>query len=227
MSEVKLHLFDMDHTLMDNDSDLSWKTYAVQRKLASPEALQQAEAYFEQYSEGRLDIDAFIRFQLQEFVGNTPETMRRMSQEHFTELARPKIYADAVALVRSLRQNGKLVGLLTATNLVLAKPLADFFGFDYVLGTNLEVRDGKYTGGIAGTYAGGPGKVVIARECAATLGLDLAEVAYYGDSINDRFILEAVGAPTAVNPSRQLSALAEQYRWPVLDFGPGGYVLQP
>ena len=51
-----------------------------------------------------------------------------------------------------------------------------------------------------------------------TLHQTLADIAYFGDSINDRFILEAVGHPFAVNPSPALDALAEQRGWTKIKF---------
>ncbi len=49
-------------------------------------------------------------------------------------------------------------------------------------------------------------------------GLTLAEAAYYGDSVNDVPILEAVGHPVAVNPSPLLRRAAEERGWPIIDF---------
>ena len=44
------------------------------------------------------------------------------------------------------------------------------------------------------------------------------ELAYYGDSINDRYILEACGFPYTVNPSASLRVLAERQHWPILSW---------
>ena len=41
---------------------------------------------------------------------------------------------------------------------------------------------------------------------------------YYGDSINDRYILEACGFPYTVNPSASLRVLAERQHWPILSW---------
>ena len=35
----EFYFFDMDHTLIDNDCDVSWKDFMVAEKLAPPEAL--------------------------------------------------------------------------------------------------------------------------------------------------------------------------------------------
>ena len=61
-------------------------------------------------------------------------------------------------------------------------------------------------------------KVEIITGFAEHAGVMLADIAYFGDSINDRFILEAVGHPFAVNPSPALDALAEQRGWTKIKF---------
>ena len=40
----------------------------------------------------------------------------------------------------------------------------------------------------------------------------------YGDSLNDRWLMAAVGRPTAVNPSDELARIARERGWPILDW---------
>jgi len=54
------------------------------------------------------------------------------------------------------------------------------------------------------------------REMAAEKGFDLAQCYAYGDSVGDRWMLEAVGRPAAVNASWRLETLARRKSWPVL-----------
>ena len=44
----------------------------------------------------------------------------------------------------------------------------------------------------------------------------LADATFYSDSINDLPLLEAVGAPVAVDPDPRLQAEAARRGWPVL-----------
>jgi len=54
------------------------------------------------------------------------------------------------------------------------------------------------------------------REIAVREGLDLSRCTAFGDSVNDRYMLEAVGHPRAVNPDRTLGRLARERGWTVL-----------
>ena len=78
--------------------------------------------------------------------------------------------------------------------------------------------NGRYTGKFTGVYAAAQGKVTLAEKFCRDNGLSLNNAAYYGDSINDRFILDAVGFPFVVNPGSDLKKLAEEKGWEILTF---------
>ena len=216
MDQPKYYLFDMDHTLIQADCDVTWKYFAVKHKLAPESALAEADRFFEDYNAGCLDVEACYEFQFREFAGKTIEEMAELSRLHFEEFIKEHIYADAVAAVNSARASGHPVGILSSTNGVLVKPVADFFGISHIYGTTLEVAGGRYTGRITGVYGAGNGKVEIAAGLLKAAGVPFEKLAYYGDSINDRYILAASGFPRAVNPSDSLRHLAAERGWPIL-----------
>ncbi len=218
MNTPSVFIFDMDHTLINADCDVTWKSYCVKHKLAPENALTLADEFFDQYNEGRLDINEFLLFQLREFIGNTPEVMAEHARRHFEEFIKPNIYAKALEKVQSLLAKNFPVAILTSTNEIIASPVADFFGIKTVLGTMLETEHGVYTGRITGEYRAGAGKVAPAKDFAAGFGKTLADLEYYGDSINDRNILEVSGFPVAANPSKALRELAEASNWKIVNF---------
>jgi HAD superfamily hydrolase (TIGR01490 family) len=219
MPAISIYFFDMDHTLVDNDCDVSWKTFLIEEGLASPDCQRQADHFFEQYVAGRLDIDAFLAFQLAEFQGRTPAQMAELVRRHFERFVKPALYPEAKAVVRQALASGRPVALLTATNTVVARPLATFLSIPILLGTELELQGGAYTGRICGQYCGGEGKRIVAEAFCRRNGHPLAQASYYGDSISDAPLLTAVGAPVVVNPGEQLYRLAVQQGWPIRRFG--------
>lgn len=210
------YFFDMDHTLINNDCDVSWKQFVVRHKLGPESDLAEAERYFRDYNAGMLDVAEFLLFQFREFIGKTPEQMRPLAKLHFEEYVRPHVYPEARKLVRSLLDTGFPVAILSSTNSVVAQPLAEHLGIREVYGTRLELVDNRYTGRIVGPYGAQEGKVAIAAAWAKKRGFTLKEFAYYGDSVNDGILLNAVGFPFAVNPSPELCALAREKGWPIL-----------
>jgi phosphoserine phosphatase len=93
---------------------------------------------------------------------------------------------------------------------VIATDLSDF-------GTRLfpHPRPRIWTGELAAEHMVGAAKCRALRATAGRHHLDLTGCYAYGNSIADRAMLEAVGHPTAVNPSRSLARLARKRCWPV------------
>ena len=214
----KIYFFDMDHTLIDNDCDVSWKSFMVEQKLAPSDALERATHYYYQYVEGQLEISDFMDFQLQEFIGKSETEMAELSQLHFETWVKKTIYKEAVTEVKRVQALGVPTVLLSATNKIIARPVAEYFGFDACLATELELNDGHYTGKLAGEYALGAGKIGMAQKYCESLNLSLADAAYYGDSVNDFPVLEAIGFPIAANPCPELEAGAIEHGWPIIRF---------
>ena len=85
-----------------------------------------------------------------------------------------------------------------------------------VRATRLEEMNGALTGRILGEAMFGEEKARAAKSLARELRLDLARCYAYGDTANDRSLLELVGKPAVVNPSAQFASMARARRWPIL-----------
>ena len=85
-----------------------------------------------------------------------------------------------------------------------------------VCATRLEEVGGRWTGRILGEALFGEAKERAVRRIATEMKLDLTQCYAYGDSVNDRCLLEAVGRPTVVNPSNDLGRIAREHAWPVM-----------
>jgi HAD superfamily hydrolase (TIGR01490 family) len=85
-----------------------------------------------------------------------------------------------------------------------------------VCATRLEESGGRWTGRIAGEAKFGEGKGRAVRRMAREKEFSLEQCYAYGNSLSDRWMLEAVGRPAAVNPSWRLQKLAHKNNWPVL-----------
>lgn len=212
------HFWDMDHTLIGCDCEVSWKRFLVASGLADPRDLDRADAFFADYVAGTLDAQAYLAFQLEDFHGMSREIMDARAEAHFQARVRPCAYPEARRRVREQVERGDFVALLTATNRTLAVPVARHFGIPCALATEFEVREGRYTGCLDGGYCLGPGKLARLEAFCLEQGLALADVHYYGDSLPDVHVLERVGYPVAVNPVPGLRALAQERGWPIWDF---------
>lgn len=214
----KAYLFDMDHTLINNDCDVSWKTFLVDRGIAEANALEIATVFYQDYLRGELDVVAFTKFQLKEFSGRSIAEVQQLALVHFTDYVKSTIYPQAALLVKEALAQQVPVAILTATNKTLARPVADYLKISTVLACDVKQVDGFYCGEMATEYSLGEGKITYAQAFLAPLNIELSEVAYYGDSLADIPMLEQVGFPFAINPKGELLQKATQRGWSILNF---------
>ena len=74
---------------------------------------------------------------------------------------------------------------------------------------------GRFTGEIVAPFCFGQGKVEAAEVWAREHDVNLAESAFYTDSISDLPMLERVGTAHVVNPDPRLRWTARRRRWPI------------
>ena len=212
---MQLALFDLDHTLLDGDSDLVWTEMLAERGLIDVERMR---AFHADYENGRLDIDAFLAFQLAPLAAHPPATLRAWRAE-FVARARPHLGEAARALVaRHAALSHELV-LITATNRFLAEPLARELGIAHLVATEPVRENGSYTGRYEPPACFREGKVRRLERWLAARGSawsDVRESWFYSDSHNDLPLFERVDHPVAVDPDPELEARARARGWPVL-----------
>jgi HAD superfamily hydrolase (TIGR01490 family) len=106
-------------------------------------------------------------------------------------------------------------GMLRPCLEVLGKEL----GVTHLIGTQLEVRDGRYTGRTIPPIIKGPDKVRQTRAFFASRGMEIDWSASfaYGDSITDQDLLTLVSHPVAVHPDPKLRVLAQTQNWELLE----------
>jgi HAD superfamily hydrolase (TIGR01490 family) len=85
-----------------------------------------------------------------------------------------------------------------------------------VCATRLEKIDGRWTGRIVGDAMFGKAKGRAVRRLAGEKGFELAQCYSYGDREDDKWMLEAVGRPVAVNPTSGMERIARERDWAVL-----------
>jgi HAD superfamily hydrolase (TIGR01490 family) len=218
---VKLALFDLDGTLIPNDSDHAFGEFLVHLGWADADGFRQRnDDFYADYRAGCLDMSAYVEFATSAWRQRPADELAWASARFLSEVVRPMLHPRALALVQQHRAAGDRLAVVTATNEFVARPIAACFGVEELIATNLE-RDagGRVTGRIAGTAAFREGKVSRVMAWLAEHGLamdDFSSTHFYSDSTNDLPLLERVSRPVATNPGPELERIARDRGWPVL-----------
>jgi HAD superfamily hydrolase (TIGR01490 family) len=173
------------------------------------------------YTAGAVTPVEFCNFYASTLGGHDAAFWQPWRERLLAERVRPRICADARALLRRHREAGDTLVLTTATNRVITELVAQDLGVDHHLATEVEVRDGRYTGRTQGVLNMRTGKVERLRTWLAERGHDeavLKQATFYSDSINDLALLSVVGEPVVVDPDDRLRSAAWRHGWKVLHF---------
>ncbi len=214
---MPLAIFDLDHTLIGGDSDHLWGQYLCTLGAVDPEVFsREHDRYYADYLAGRLDIDAFLRFQLAPLARHPRETLERWRGRFLEEHIRPILLPKADELIAGHRARGDHPLIITATNRFITEPIAGLLGIDDLIATEPEEVDGAFTGRVAGVPSFAEGKVHRLQAWLEEHAMDLAGSWFYSDSRNDLPLLERVDHPVAVDPDPALEAAARERGWPVM-----------
>jgi HAD superfamily hydrolase (TIGR01490 family) len=113
---------------------------------------------------------------------------------------------------------GHRVILLTGVYQPCLQILGRYLGVSDLIGSRVEIVDGRYTGGCVLPVVTGSDKLPYLMQYCEANGLDVdwGSSYAYADSGTDGAVLQAVGTPVAVHPDAPLRSMAIENDWEVI-----------
>lgn len=216
---MALAIFDLDETLISEDSDYLWGEFVVKKGMVNKERHREKNReFYEQYKRGDLDIREYLRFSCSVLVDNDADSLFRLRDEFIDEWIRPLILARGREAIQRHKDQDDQCLIITSTMEFITRPIAGLLGIDELIAPIPEFRDGRFTGEIIGTPSFGGGKVTRLKEWMNDRSVSLGSSWCYSDSINDLPLLELVDNPIAVDPDDRLKQHAMDHGWAIVSF---------
>lgn len=214
---MALAIFDLDNTLLGGDSDYLWGQYLVELGAVDAESYAKAnQKFYQDYIDGTLDNAAYLEFALKPLAQHAPDLLHQWRADFIVDVIEPLVLPAARELVTEHHRRGDTSLIITATNRFITEPIAELFGIEHLLATELEQLEDRYTGRPLGIPTFREGKITALQEWVKQRDVDLAGSWFYSDSHNDIPLLEQVDHPVAVDPDEPLRQHAEQRGWPII-----------
>lgn len=212
--------FDFDGTVIEGYSAAEYiKTRIRRRQMGVRELAKTLAMPFRQ----NVDEETFATVfgdMIQPWIGLREEALRELWWElYFKRIAR-LMYFESYCLVREHIRAGHTVAIASSATRYQIEPVAEEFGIEHILATQLQVKHGVINGKIEGVPLWREHKAAAVGRFARRNGIRLRDSYGYANGDEDIPFLAALGAPTAVNPQQQLEQHAAQHKWPVLTFAP-------
>ncbi|CAM3730280.1 HAD family hydrolase [Polynucleobacter brandtiae] len=222
---TRLALFDLDHTLLPCDSDYEWGQFLARIGVVDSQYYaQQNERFYQDYKEGTLDIQAFLRFALKPLSQHSRAQLKEWHDAFMQEVITGQVRQQALDLVKRHQDAGDLCCVVTATNSFVTRPIVESFGIEHLLATEPATLGGDPLAAFTGEVQGIPnfreGKIHRVHDWLTSQHLVLDQLPcsyFYSDSMNDLPLLESVSNPVATNPDTRLRNEALKRHWPILE----------
>ena len=217
---TRLAIFDLDNTLLGGDSDHAWGEYLIHAGLVdADEHRRRNDEFYAEYKNGTLDMNAYLEFAIAPVVGFSRERLEALHDEFMRLYVTPMMLPAAQALIDEHKANGDITLIVTATNRFVTQPIAQRLGVHDLIATDLEHKEGVFSGKIAGIPCFQAGKITKLGEwlkAQANSDLSLDNSIFYSDSFNDIPLLEAAAEAVAVDPDETLRSHAENKGWRII-----------
>jgi phosphoserine phosphatase len=190
---IKLVVFDLDNVIIDGEAiDEIGKLVNVQEQIA--EITKQA-------MNGDLDFETSIR--------NRVELLKGASVNDIKELAnKMKLMKGADEAILSLKKKGYKVAVISGSFDLIANPLKEKLGLDYVFTNTLVEENGKLTGEVTGPLVEGSKSDVLLSFIEEN-NIVLNECIAVGDGANDISMLESAKIGIAFNAKPAVKEIAD------------------
>ena len=218
---MRLALFDLDHTLLDGDSDQLWCDFLIEKGLLDKAIFSaKNEAMARDYKTGAVNVQVFCEFYIGTLTLKSPADWEAIRQEFLSIWIAPRLCAGGKAQIKTHQANGDRVVMTTATNRFITELTAQHLGVQDLIATDAEIQKGLFTGKTAGVLNIREGKVTRLKMWCKAQALDWAQLETWGysDSINDLPLLEAVTHATVTQGDLKLRAEAANRGWPQIEW---------
>lgn len=215
MAEPHTYLaaFDLDKTVISVNSSKLVVQESRKMNLMSRKDYRQAIYYSLIYKFDLKDANEIVLSMMQWLKGLKEYEVSLLAETvavpQMLNLIRPEIKSE----IDFHRKNNARIIMLSSALPYLCKPVAAHLGMDDVVCSQIEVKDGIFTGKSKGKLVFGTEKAVRMKQYCRENNFSLDTAWYYGDAYTDRFVMLSVGNPVAVKPEIKLGWLANRKGW--------------
>jgi len=211
--------FDFDETLLDTESSRLGIRYLWERRLVSRGFILRAFMVGLLYRYHLISDEQTAKILLRLYRNRHLEDFSNGSEAFYREILRPRLAPKILSRVKYHRDRGHCLALISGSIRYMLEPVAQDLGFEHLLCTDLEIGpDGLLTGRPQGPLCLDTTKRRLALELARSSAIDLERSYAYGNHLADLPLLELVGFPHAVEPTRPLRKIAREREWPILAY---------
>ncbi|MEM6159870.1 HAD family hydrolase [Erwinia sp. P6884] len=213
---MDLALFDLDETLICEDSTALWLRWLASQGYAPATLIATGQTLMAQYRQGTLTMEEYMTATLSPIAGRGTLTVSGWVRRFIQRDILPRVYPSARERMMWHQQRGDRVMVVSTSGEHLVIPIAEQLGAHGALAIGVEIVGDRYSGHSYGTISCHEGKITPLNDWLTVQNDDAYERTWaYSDSIHDLPMLEQADHAYVINPAGPLHALAQQRGWEV------------
>lgn len=126
-----------------------------------------------------------------------------------------RVYRYTRDLIKQLKKQNYFLVAISGSPSYIVEKYAKAIGFKLFFGTELEIKNGKFTGGVV-SFDSALNKAKILKRLAVDYNINLKQSVAVGDTESDIPMLSLVGKPIAFNPNLELARVAKKKKWQIV-----------
>jgi HAD superfamily hydrolase (TIGR01490 family) len=210
--------FDLDGTMIGAVSGKALATGAWKEGLMKTSDLLNAIILSISYTLKLKDPVKVMNEMLTWVEGISESTFIELCDNVSTKVLLPTLFREVSPEIEKHRKNNARIVILSSSLTQVCRNFADLLGFDDIICSDVEIRDGILTGKPHGSLCFGAEKLIRMREYCEKINITHPETWYYADSWSDLPVLEIVGHPVCINPDKRLLKKALSSNWEIYNW---------
>ncbi|MFH1055471.1 MAG: HAD-IB family hydrolase [Candidatus Altiarchaeota archaeon] len=213
---AKAAFFDVDGTLAKGYLIIDFPHYLHEKGLFNPEEIEFINQQYAGYKKGEITYltlarslpEAYARGIKGQKESDVVECARNFVSEH-----PERAFSFSKGLIELVKSRGFEPVLVSGSPQEIVQAFGDSIGAGTCLGTECDIKDGVYTGGLKLNAAIFVTKRGLVESYVKENKLNPLLCAAFGDTDRDLALLGMVGFPVAINPNKRFRSFAEAKGW--------------
>ncbi len=216
---MKFAVFDVDGTLVKETLSLKLVESLTEKGLFPAEDFDSILAVIDRYKRKEATWqergEQVVKHWCMGFKGTKQADMKREAALLFKEF--DGLREGAKELVDWFNNRGYYTVALSRALVEALEPCQPLLGVKKIIGTELEVKEGVYTGSLCVDLRASAAKKELLEKLMTTEKLERAGSYAFGDTEHDASMFECVENPVCLHPNGVLRAMAQQKNWKVYE----------
>ncbi len=216
---TKLAIFDIDGTIFRSSLVIQLSQALVTQGIFPKAATKEIEKEYLAWVNRQGSYDAYINKVVKIYVKHIKDKrftqVKRIAQK-VINYQKDRVYRFTRDLIRQLKQKKYFLVAISGSPSYIVGAYAKAIGFNLFFGTELQIKNGKFTSEILNLDSAYNKAKIIKGLSQKYPSISLKNSIAVGDTEGDIEMLSLVGNPIAFNPNKNLAKVARAKKWRIV-----------